>query len=217
MDHSLLFGAAVMIISVRDARLLASRPRLSIAYAPIVLGAAVVCGMLAETLSADEADAWLRDARFWLPAASAHVVLSYWSEKLGRRRASADWITVLPPPVWGVGMIAVGRLVLTGVDGLTGTAVGLGMGIAYVLLVGCLAFLGWFDASPVGALRFAAISHLSALLLIPVAVALERPIEIQTVDWRVTALVAVFVGLLLGVSFVWHRSRSGSSFTAKSR
>lgn len=217
MDRSLLFGVAVMIICVRDARLLASRPRLSIAYAPIVLGAAVVCGMLAETLSAAEADAWLRDARFWLPAASAHVVLSYWSERLGRRRTIADWITVLPAPVWGVGMIAVGRVVLTDVDGLTGTAVGLAMGVAYVLLVGFLALVGWFGSSPAGALRFAAISHLSALLLIPVAVALERPIEIQTVDWRVTALVAVFVGLLLAVSFVWHRSRSGSSFTAKSR
>ena len=217
MDRSLLFGAAVMIICVRDARLLASRPRLSIAYAPIVLGAAIACGMLAETLSAAEADAWLRDARFWLPAASAHVLLSYWSERLSRRRTSADWITVLPAPVWGVGMIAVGRLVLTDVDGLTGSAVGLATGMAYVLLVGCLALLGWFDASPAGALRFAAISHLSALLLIPVAVALERPIEMQSVDWRVTALVAAFVGLLLAASFVWHRSRRGTSFTAKSR
>lgn len=217
MDRSLLFGAVVMIICVRDARLLASRPRLSFAYVPIVLGAAVVCGMLAETLSAAEADAWLRDARFWLPAASTHVLLSYWSERLGRRGTRADWIAVFPAPVWGVGMIAVGRLVLTDVDGLTGPATGLAMGIAYVLLVGSLALLGWFDAGPASALRFAAISHLSALLLIPVAVALERPIEIQTVDWRVTALVGVFVGLLLAVSFIWHRSRSGSSFTAKSR
>ena len=217
MDRSLLFGAAVMIICVRDARLLASRPRLSIAYVPMVLAAAVACGMLAESLSAAEADAWLRDARFWLPAASTHVFLSYWSERLGRRGTSADWIAVLPAPVWGVGMIAVGRLVLTDVDGLTGPAIGLAMGIAYVLLVSSVALLRWFDASPAAALRFAAISHLSALLLIPVAVALERPIEIQTVDWRVTALVGVFVGLLLAVSFIWHRSRSGSSFTARSR
>ena len=217
MDRSLLFGAVVLILCIRDARLLASRPRLSIAYVPMLLGTTVGCGMFAETLSASEADAWLRDVRFWLPAASIHVVLSYWSERRGRLGRSADWLAILPAPVWSVGMIAVGRLALTHVDGLTGVAVGLVMGTAYVLVVGSLALCGWFDKSSAAALRFAAISHLSALLLIPVAVALERPIEIQTVDWRVTALVAGFVGLLLAVSFFWHRSRNGSSFTATSR
>ena len=206
-----------MILCVRDARLLASRPRLLIMYAPIVLAAAVGCGMLAETLSASEADAWLSDARFWLPAAAVHALLAYLSERRVRRGRGVDLIAVLPAPVWGVGVIGAGRLTLTHVDGLTGASVGLALGAAYVLTVGCLTLSRWFDASPAVALRFAAISHVSALLLIPVAVALQRRIEIQAVDWRITVLVGGVVGLVLAVSFFWHRSRNGSSFTATSR
>ena len=82
MDRSLIFGAAVILFCVRDARLLAARPRLFLAFMPLLLAAATGCGMVAERLSESEARELLADIRFWLPAASVHAALSFRS---GRR------------------------------------------------------------------------------------------------------------------------------------
>ena len=214
MDIKLLLGAALVLLCVRDAKLVASRRRLAVAFVPLVLIVAAGCGLLAERLSATEAEAWLRDPRLWLPASAMHALLALWTIGRGRRQRPADWISVAPTPMFCIGIVGAARLALVHIDGASGVAVGLGCGLAYGTLVAGLVSWGGLTRRGLAPLRFAAVSHFSALLLIPAA-GLDRPLELQGVDWRVTGAVLAAVGSLVGASYFWHRHRNRVAVTAK--
>ena len=214
MDTKLLLGAALAILCVRDAKLVASRRRLAVAFVPLVLIVAACCGFFAERLSATEAEAWLRDSRLWLPAIATHALLALWSVGRGRRQRPADWISVAPTPIFCVAIVGAARLALVQIDGASGLAVGLVFGLAYGTSVAGLATWGGLTRRGLAPLRFAAVSHFSALLLIPAA-GLDRPLDLQGVDWRVTGAVLAVVGSLVGASFFWHRHRNRVEVTAK--
>ena len=203
MDQSLIFGAAAVLFCIRDARLLAARRRLFLAYPPLLVGTAAGCGLVAETLSATEARALLGDFRFWAPAAAIHGALSFRSGRRGLRGKLPDWLSILC-----VVLIGAARYVLAGIDGATGLPVGLALGVSY----GCVAAL--VSVTPVarttasGALRFASVAHVSALLLVPALAVPDRPLAVQDVNWSVTGLVLASVLAILGASFLWHRARS---------
>ena len=207
MDRTLLFGAAVLLFCVRDGRLVGARPIASAAALPILLAASAGCGLVAERISADEATAWLTDVRLWLPALLLHALLSFHSARLGRMNKQVDWISLLPAPLWLVATTGGARAALASIDGVTGVPVGLALGAAYSAAAGSLAIWGRFDRGPRAALRFASVTHISAILLVPAATVLDRPVSGQRVDWFVTAIVIGSVALILGMSFVWHRYR----------
>ncbi len=73
-------------------------------------------------------------------------------------------------------------------------------------MVAAIVTRGRVDAE--SALRFATLTHLSALCLIPAGAIADRPIASQPVDWTATAVVLPAVGILLGLSFAWHRWRA---------
>ena len=118
-----------------------------------------------------------------------------------------DVISVLPPPVWWVALTGADREVLARVPDTTGLSVGILLGCAYVLAVGlAFAILRPGQDHPT-ALRFAAVTHICAVLLVPGATILDRPLATQPVDWPVTGVVMTAVTLLLTLSFAWHRLR----------
>lgn len=214
MDIKLLLGAALALLCVRDAKLIASRPRLAFAFAPLVLIASAGCGLLAERLAATEAEAWLRDPRLWLPATAIHALLALLAIGRGRRQRPPNWIAIAPTPIFCIGIVGATRLALVYIDGASGLAAGLLLGLAYGISAAALATWAGLRQRGPAPLRFAAVSHFSALLLIPAA-GLDRPLDIQGVDWRVTGIVLAAVGAFVGASFVWHRHRNRVAITAK--
>ena len=214
MDIKLLLGVALTLLCVRDAKLIASRRRLAVAFVPLVLVVSACCGLLAERLSATEAEAWLRDPRLWLPATAIHALLALWAIRRGRCQRPADWISVAPTPVFCIGIVSAARLALVYLDGASGLAVGLLFGLAYGIFAAALATWAGLTQRGLAPLRFAAVSHFSALLLIPAA-GLDRPLDLQGVDWRATGVVLAVMGVLVGTSFLWHRHRNRAEITAK--
>lgn len=214
MDFKLLLGAALALLCLRDAKLIASGRRLAVAFVPFVLIVSAGCGLLAERMSAKEAEAWLRDPRLWLPAIAMHALLALWAIGRGRQQRPADWISVAPTPIFCIGIVGAARLALVHIDGASGLAAGLSLGVAYGILVAALATWTGLARRGLAPLRFAAVSHFSALLLIPAA-GLDRPLDLQGVDWRVTGVVLAVVGSLVGASFFWHRHRNRVEVTAK--
>ncbi len=209
MDRSLFFCAAVVLFLVRDGRLLAARPRLGAAFVLIVLGTASACGAVADILSAHQAQELLQNPKCWIPAAAIHAGLSYWSGRRGRREYPVDWLSMLPSPVWVIALVGGSRMALTYANSLTGVPVGVLLGAAYALAVLALSRSAWRASSSRSALRLASVTHVSALLLIPAAAILDRPLAPQMIDWRVTATVLSSVVLLVALSFAWHRHRQG--------
>lgn len=214
MDIRLLLGVASAIQCVRDAKLIASRPRLAVASVPLLLIATGCCGLLAERLSATEAETWLRDPRLWLPSTALHVLLALWAFRRGQRQRPADLISAAPTPVFCIGAAGAARLALVHIDGVSGLAVGLLFGLAYGVSVAALATWTGLTRRGLDPLRFAAVSHFSSLLLIPAA-GLDRPLELQGVDWRATGAVLMLVGSLVAGSYCWHRRRNRIGITAK--
>ena len=209
MDRSLFFGAAVLLFLVRDGRLLAARPNLGAAFALLVLGTASACGALADILSARQAQELLEDPKCWIPAVVIHAALSYWSGRRGRRGDPIDWLSILPAPVLMIALVGGSRMVLTYSERLTGMPVGAILGAGYALAVLAVSRSGRLTSSPASALRLASVAHVSALLLIPAAAILDRPLATQAFDWRMTGVVLSSVVLLVALSFAWHRHRHG--------
>ena len=207
MDRSLIFGAAVILFCVRDARLLATQRGLFVAFVPILLAVAAGCGLLAERLSESEARELLADIRFWLPAASIHALLSFRSGRRSLLARPPDWLSIMPAPVLCVAMIGAGRQSLTAFDGVAGLQVGLVIGGAYGCAVALLVVSRLCGKDALASLRFASIAHVSALLLVPALAAPDRPLTAQSVDWLVTGLVLGSVLVIFGASLVWHRIR----------
>lgn len=208
MDQSLIFGAAAVLFCIRDARLLAGRRQLFLVYPPLLVGTAAGCGLVAEILSASEARALLGDFRFWLPAAAIHGALSLRSGRRSLRGKPPDWLSILPTPVLCVVLIGAGRHVLAEIDGATGLAVGLALGISYGSVAALASVTPVARRTALGAMRFASAAHVSALLLVPALAVPDRPLAIQEVDWPVTGFVLASVAAILGASLIWHRARS---------
>lgn len=207
MDRSLIFGAAVILFCVRDARLLAAQRRLVVVFVPMLLAVSVGCGLVAERLSATEARDLLADVRFWLPAATVHAALSFRSGRRSLMARPADWLSIMPAPVLCVAMIGAGRQALAGLDGVAGLHVGLMIGSVYGCAVALLVTSRLCGKDVSAPLRFASIAHVSALLLVPALAAPDRPLAAQSVDWLVTGLVLGSVLVILGASLAWHRMR----------
>lgn len=207
MDRDLLFGAAVLLFCVRDARLLAARRPLLLGYLPMLVGASMVSGVAAEMLSASDAREIMADPRFWLPAAIVHAGLGFRSGRRGLQGKAPDWLSVIPAPVLLVALVGAGRSLLVYWDGGTGLTVGLLPGAVYGCLVVLAALSPLPGGKPEGSLRFASIVHASALLLVPAIAAPERAIATQQVEWATTGLVLGCVAAILTLSVFWHLRR----------
>lgn len=207
MGRDVAFGLALALFLLRDGRALASRPRAALGAAPLWLAAAAACGLLAERLSAPAAESWIRDARIWLPAALIHVAFALRAAKLAGRGQPPAWSVLAPSPVWCVAVVGGLRRALVGWHGWTGWSVGLAFGCAYCAVAALVALALRDRRDPRPALRLAAASHCSALLLIPVAAVAKETVRFHGVDWRVTAAVLAGVGAMLASSFAWHRRR----------
>lgn len=207
MDQSLIFGAAAVVFCFRDARLLAARRGLLLVFGPTLLAAAAGCGLIAETLSATEARELVADVRFWLPAAAIHAALSFRSGRRSLLGRKPDWLSILPTPILCVAMTGSARFALANIDGATGLPVGLALGAIYGLSVALVSTTALARRTPAESMRFASIAHASALMLVPALAIPDRPLAAQELDWPATGLVLGSVLVILGASFLWHRSR----------
>ncbi len=207
MDRSLVLFVALALFCVRDARLLASRRRLLIAYASLLLVTGGACGLVAENLSATQALELLGDARFLAAAIALHALLGYLSAWRSRSGRPADWISVLPTPVSCVAATGAVRFALMHLDGVSGPVVGVPLGLSYGLVAALLSLRIGARPDSSGALRFSALTHGSALLLVPASATLDNPLATQPVDWLTTGLLLASVAALIAGSFAWHRLR----------
>ena len=207
MDRTFVFGAAAVLFCLRDARLLGARPRLVFSFVPITGAAGAACGLAAESLSAVAASSLVGNVRFWLPATAIHAAQAYWCVRRNRLGRPPDWISALPGPLVVVAMVWAARLALVQVDGAEGLHVGAAIGLAYGAICGALGATGLVGRSPPDALRFGAVVHLSALLMIPALAAPDQPLGEQPVDWPLTAAVTAAIAALVLLSFAWHRYR----------
>ena len=207
MDQDLVLVGALALFCFRDARLVASRPRLLFALVPMVLVAAAGSGVIAENLSAQQVEELLGDPRLWVSSMLLHATLAVLAVRKYRRSESPDWVTVLPTPITGIGLTLGSRAVLVVWDGADGTAVGLVLGIAYGVVAGLLALAVLSRRDGVAALRYSYLSHLSALLLVPSSAVLDTPLAAQPIQWERTTLVLGSIAALLTASFFWHRIR----------
>ena len=207
MDREVVLVCALALFCLRDAGLVASRPRLLVAFAPILIVAAGACGFVAENLSAQKAGELLNDSRLWITALLLHAALGFQASRKYRRGRSADWLTVFPPPLTIIGLILGSRAALVFWDGVNGMTAGLALGAAYGLFVALLALAVRKRRDGVAALRYSSLAHFSALLLVPASAVLDSPLAAQPVHWERAALVLASVAALVTASFFWHRYR----------
>lgn len=207
MDERLLFGAATALFCVRDARLLRSKPGLVWATVPVTVFFAACCGLAAERLSLADAETWRQDWRLWIPATLTHFLLGLVALRSASPNRAALWQVLMPPPVSLVAATGAARLILAQTDGVTGAPVGLGLGLAYLAAVGAVTTLLRRTDSLTQTLRYASTTHISAVLLLPVATVLDRPVLAQPIDWPVTGAVLAGIAAVLAASFAWHRAR----------
>lgn len=207
MDREVVLVCALALFCLRDAALVASRPRLLVAFAPILIVAAGACGFVAENLSAQKAGELLDDSRLWIPALLLHAALGLQAMRKYRRGGPADWLTVLPTPLTIIGLTLGARAALVFWDGVNGTTVGLALGTAYGLSVALVALAVRKRRNGVAALGYSSLAHFSALLLVPSSALLDSPLGAQPVHWERAALVLASVAALVTASFFWHRYR----------
>lgn len=207
MDRELVLVGALALFCIRDARLVVSRPRLLFAFAPLLFLMAGACGVVAENLSEQRAGQVLEDSRLWIPALLLHAALGFQAARKYRRGGHADWLTVLPTPLTIIGLTLGARTALVFWDGVNGMTAGLALGAAYGLSVALVALAVRRRRDGVAALRYSALAHFSALLLVPSSAVLDSPIAAQPVQWERAALVLASVAALVTVSFFWHRYR----------
>lgn len=207
MDREVVLVCALALFCLRDAALVASRPRLLVAFAPILIVAAGACGFVAENLSAQKAGELLEDSRLWIPALLLHAALGLQAVRKYRQGGRADWLTVLPTPLTIIGLTLGARATLVFWDGVNGTTVGLALGTAYGLSVALVALAVRKRRNGVAALGYSSLAHFSALLLVPSSALLDSPLGAQPVHWERAALVLASVAALVTASFFWHRFR----------
>ncbi len=207
MSQTILFASVCVLFSARDARVVASRPRLFLVYVPILLGMTTACAMAAEFLSEAEVQQLARDRRFWGLALAVHGLQALRSWRRSRLPVLPDWRMLLPGPVLCLALIDISHSVLARVDGGSGFAVGLALGTIIGLVVGLVLLSRAVPTGRSGAIRCVLIAQVTALLVIPVLALPDKPVETQAIDWTVTGVVLGSVALLVGASFAWHQFR----------
>ena len=207
MDHKIVFATLCGLFWIRDARLIATRPKLFRAYVPMLLATAVVCAWVAEYLSFDQVHGMFTDARLWALALAIHGFHMFRSGRMSRQGDAPEWWMFAPGPVLAAALIDIYHFGLARIDGSTGLTLALALSAIQAGTVGMIVRIGAVHADPIAALRFGAVSHFSALALLAALALPDRPIASQSVDWTAASLVLGSVGMLVGASILWHRLR----------
>ncbi len=210
MAHTIPFVLVCILFLVRDARLVASRPRLFFACVPIILATIIGCATVAESLSVTEVRQLTQDHRYWTVAVVVDGFQLFRSLRLSRLGAPADWGLLLPGAVVCLALVNLCHFVLTRVDGGTGMDIGLAVGSAWVLAVGLIQRVRVLRTDPRPSIRFVTVAHFVALASVPALALPETASGTLTFDWIATGGVLGAVVLLVGASVVWHQLRRRS-------
>ncbi len=210
----IFFG--LVLFALRDTLGLAAfgNRGLRLAYGASLLAAGAILGTVAEQLSAADAQTLLNEPVAWAGAIAAHGLLWVLFERARRSDRYLSW------PAWLFAIPAPLLLYVAGaatwqalrLSNLPGVVAGALIMAAYgaTVLVAAFAVRRWAkrDAGPGAALRFAAVSNLSALLLVLLPHAREvRPDLALHVDWGESLAVLAVVSSMVGISFLVARRR----------
>lgn len=170
MDWQILIAVGLSVFLWRDVCLLAAPAPPRLAHALIHLAAFVTLGLLAETISRDQAFGLLRDLRIATPAAVVHIVL--WAALFFGHRRRLPWVSFLalvPSPIFLFSAGAMTWLLLQRTSIAAGLLAGVIAAAAWLATVHALAAAKKRIAatSSTSAFSFAATSNLTAILLIP--------------------------------------------------
>lgn len=216
MDWLLLIFLALGLFAARDSLGLAAfRNRgLRLAYATSLLAAGAILGLLAERLSQAEARALVNEPSAWATAIGVHGLLWILFERArrsSRPRSRSAWLFAIPSPLL---LYAAGAATWQALrwSNLPGFLAGVSVMFVYggVVLAAAVAARRWarLDAGANTALGFAAVSNMSALLLVLLPYGGQTPrILTQHVDWVESLSVLGIVALMVGLSFLVARRR----------
>ena len=218
MDWLLLIFLALGLFAARDSLGLAAfRNRgLRLAYATSLLASGAILGLLAERLSQAEARALVNEPSAWAVAIGVHGLLWVLFERArrsSRPQSRSAWLFAIPSPLllYAAGAATWQALRWSNLPGaVAGVAV---MSVCGgVVLAAALAARRRArpDAGAGAALGFAAVSNMSALLLVLLPHQAQTPrILAQHIDWVESLSVLGIVALMVGLSFlVARRTRS---------
>ena len=228
MERIWLFVGAIAVFAARDALAAASRPRSAYALAALALPAGFAAGGLGAALSAAEIDDWLGRPAFWAGGLALHAGLALWSLRRAGKAAAGGLVEMLPSPVFAVALVLIVRLALERTNALSGLQAGAAAAAGYLLLVAALAAgfgKAGFGKAAAGSGRFrmAALSHLTAFLLVPASAVSTGEGSAQgnaaASGGEAGAVWAAALGALLvtALSFARHRLRSRSATLSRSR
>lgn len=226
MERSWLFVGAVAVFAVRDALAAASRPRAAYAFAALTLLAGLAAGGLGAALSAAEIDDWLARPAFWAGGLALHAGLALWSLRRAGNAAAGGLVEMLPSPVFAVALVLIVRLALERTNALSGLQAGAAAAAAYLLLAAALAAVFRKTAGArSGRFRLAALSHLTAFLLVPLSAVSTGAGNAQTQGNAAAPggeagsawAAALGVASVTALSFAWRRFRSRKSTLSRSR
>ena len=218
MDWLLPIFFGLGLFAARDSLGLAAfRNRgLRLAYVAALLAAGAMLGLLAERLSQAEARALVDEPSAWATAIAVHGLLWILFERARRSSrplSRSAWLFAIPSPLLLYAAGAATWQVLRW-SNLPGFLAGVSVMSAYGGIVLAAAFAArrwaWLDAGVGGALGFAAVSNLGALLLVLLPHEAQTPrILAQQIDWVESLAVLGIVALMVGLSFmVARRTRS---------
>lgn len=229
MERIWLFVGAIAVFAARDALAAASRPRSAYALAALALPAGFAAGGLGAALSAAEIDDWLGRPAFWAGGLALHAGLALWSLRRAGKAAAGGLVEMLPSPVFAVALVLIVRLALERTNALSGLQAGAAAAAGYLLLVAALAAgfrkagFGKTAAAGSGRFRMAALSHLTAFLLVPASAVSTGEGSAQgnaaASGGEAGAVWAAALGALLvtALSFARHRLRSRNATLSRSR
>ncbi|MXY69924.1 MAG: hypothetical protein F4Y47_15410 [Acidobacteriia bacterium] len=216
MDWLLAIFFGLGLFAARDSLGLAAfRSRgLRLVYATSLLAAGAVLGLVAERLSQAEARALVDEPAAWATAIAVHGLLWILFERARRSsppRSWSAWLFAIPSPLL---LYAAGAATWQALrwSNLPGYLAGVSVMFVYGAVVLAAAFAGRrrarLDAGVGAALGFAAVSNMSALLLVllPHEAQTQR-ILAQQIDWVESLSVLGIVALMVGISFWVARHR----------
>ena len=187
---------------------------LRLAYATSLLAAGAILGLLAERLSQADARALVDEPSAWAPAIAVHGLLWILFERArrsGRPLSRSAWLFAIPTPLL---LYSAGAATWQALrwSNLPGYVAGVSVMFVYggIVLAAAFAARRWarFDARAGAALEFAAVSNMSALLLVLLPHTAQHPqILTRHVDWVESLSVLGIVALMVGLSFWVARYR----------
>ncbi len=216
MDWLLLVFVGLGLFAARDSLGLAVFPirGLRLAYATALLAAGATLGLVAERLSLAEAQALVDEPSAWATAIALHGLLWILFERARRSSRPLSWpawLFAIPSPLL---LYAAGAATWQALrwSNLPGFLAGVAVISVYGGLVLAAAFAArrWtrLAAGVDAALGFAAVSNMSALLLVLLPYEAQTPrILTRHVDWVESLAVLGIVALMVGISFWVARHR----------